>query len=301
VLFSDCKLFHDIARLRSVSRGAAESGISQSAASQHLQDLERRLGATLLDRTTRPLVVTPAGRLYSDLCRDVLRREADFMEAFSGLSGSPVQALRVASIYSVALTDMARLQEAFGMLGSGTRVEVEYLRPDLVYRAVLDGTADLGLVSYPEARRDLHVIPWRAEPMTVAVAPDHPFSSRVGLIPKDLDGERFVAFDEELAIRQELDRFLRSENVRVDITMHFDNIQMVKEAVALGQGLSILPDRTMQFEIEQKRLVSIPLHAPGLFRPVGIIHRRKKLPRAGALFIDLLTGNSIPDRVPTHI
>jgi DNA-binding transcriptional LysR family regulator len=133
------------------------------------------------------------------------------------------------------------------------------------------------------------------------VAPDHPFSSRVGLIPKDLDGERFVAFDEELAIRQELDRFLRSENVRVDITMHFDNIQMVKEAVALGQGLSILPDRTMQFEIEQKRLVSIPLHAPGLFRPVGIIHRRKKLPRAGALFIDLLTGNSIPDRVPTHI
>ncbi len=58
--------------------------------------------------------------------------------------------------------------------------------------------------------------------------------------------------------------------------MHFDNIQMIKEAVALGQGISILPARTMQAEIEQGRLVAVPLHAPGLVRPVGIVHRRKK-------------------------
>ena len=298
VLFSDCKLFHDIARMRSVSRGAAANAISQSAASQHLQDLERRLGATLLDRTTRPLVVTPAGSLYADLCRDVLRREEELLQGLEALKGSPAVLLRVASIYSVALTDMARLQEEFGALCPEARVEVEYLRPDLVYRAVLDGTADLGLVSYPEGRRDLNVIPWRAEPMTVAMAPDHPLATRVALVPADLDGERYVAFDQELAIRQDLDRFLRSEGVRVEITMHFDNIQMVKEAVALGQGVSILPDRTMQAEIEQKRLISVPLNAPGLFRPVGIIHRKKKLARAGALFIDLLTGNAAPVLLP---
>ncbi len=280
-----------MARMRSVSRGAAASGISQSAASQHLQELERRIGVTLLDRTTRPLAVTPAGQLYSDLCREVLRREEDFLHGLEGLKGTRPVVLRVASIYSVALTDMSRLQREFAVMCPEARVEVEYLRPDLVYSAVLEGSADLGLVSYPESRRDLNVIPWRAEPMTVAMSPDHALARRVSLVPRDLDGERYVAFDQELAIRRELDRFLRSENVRVEVTMHFDNIQMVKEAVALGQGVSILPDRTMQSEIEQRRLVSVPLDAPGLFRPVGIIHRRRKLPRTGALFIDLLTGN----------
>ena len=58
--------------------------------------------------------------------------------------------------------------------------------------------------------------------------------------------------------------------------MHFDNIQMIKEAVALGQGISILPARTMQAEIEQGRLVAVKLNAPGLARPLGIVHRRKK-------------------------
>ena len=51
---------------------------------------------------------------------------------------------------------------------------------------------------------------------------------------------------------------------------------MIKEAVALGQGISILPARTMQAEIEQGRLVAVKLNAPGLARPVGIVHRRRK-------------------------
>ena len=52
--------------------------VSQSAASQHVQDLERALGIILLDRSTRPLVVNAAGQLYSDFCRDVLRRKEEF-------------------------------------------------------------------------------------------------------------------------------------------------------------------------------------------------------------------------------
>ncbi len=295
VLFSNCKLFRDIAQLHSVSRGAAENQISQSAASQHLQDLERRLGATLLDRTTRPLVLTPAGQLYLNLCRDVLRREEEFRQTLAALADAAHEApLRVASIYSIALTDMARLREEFTNLCPGVRLNVEYWRPDLVYQAVLEGRADLGLVSYPEARRDLTIIPWRAEQMAVAVRPDHPFATRLGLMPKDLDGEQYVAFDEELAIRRELDRFLRSADVQVQVAMHFDNIQMVKEAVALGHGISILPDKTMQLEIEQRRLVAVPIQAPGLFRPVGIIHRRKKISCAAATFVELLLGSGVP-------
>ena len=81
MIFGDCKLFRDVAQARSLSRAATMNGISQSAATQHIQELEKQLGVMLLDRSTRPLGLTAAGRLYADLCRDVLRREEDFTAA----------------------------------------------------------------------------------------------------------------------------------------------------------------------------------------------------------------------------
>ncbi len=112
------------------------------------------------------------------------------------------------------------------------------------------------------------------------------------LVPADLNGQDFIGFDEDLSIRRELDRFLRAQGVEVQLAMHFDNIQMIKEAVALGQGISILPARTMQAEIAQGRLVAVRLNAPGLVRPVGIVHRRrKKLNRATDALLGMLVAS----------
>jgi LysR family transcriptional regulator, transcriptional activator of the cysJI operon len=289
VIFEDCKLFRDIVQSRSVSRGASLNGISQSAASQHLQEMERRLELTLLDRSVRPLEITPAGKLYYDLCRDVLRREDEFRSACDLLKKHVDGQIRVASIYSIGLSEMTRLRTEFELRFPEAELKVEFARPDRIYEAVLADDADLGLVSYPESSRDLTVIPWREEQMSLAAAPSHPLAAKSVIELKDLDGEEFIGFDEELPIRRHIDRFLREAGIEVHVAMKFDNLQMIKEAVALGSGISILPDRSMQAEIEQGRLVSIPLLAPGLVRPVGIVHRRrKKLNRAAQSFLDLL-------------
>ncbi len=289
VLFGDCKLFRDVAHARSLSRAATINGISQSAATQHIQELEKRLGVQLLDRSTRPLGLTPGGKLYAELCRDILRREEDFAAALDEIKADAEGTVRVASIYSIGLSDMPHLRDEFLRACPGAQLHIEYLRPDKVYEAVLEGQADLGFISYPEHRRDLTVIPWREERMTVAVYPSHPLAGREILLPADLDGQDFIAFDEEVIIRRELDRFFRDHGVSISIVMQFDNIQSIKEAVVLGSGISILPERTMQTEVEQNRLVSIPLHAPELIRPTGIIHRKKKkLTRAGREFLNLV-------------
>lgn len=129
--------------------------------------------------------------------------------------------------------------------------------------------------------------------MHVAVPPSHPFASRDEVFPADLTGQDFIGFDEDLRIRRELDRFLRAQAVEVNLVMHFDNIQMIKEAVALGSGISILPARTMQAEIEQGRLVAVKLHAPELVRPVGILHRkRKKFNSATRALLGMLVGTT---------
>jgi len=274
--YESLKLFKDIAQARSFSRGAAMNSVSQSAASQHVQDLEKWLGTQLLDRATRPLAVTPAGHLYADFCRDVLRRKEEFEVALDRLKVDVEGTVHVASIYSIGLSEMAQLQEEFSRRQPHANLSVEFLRPEKVYESVLADQADLGLVSYAEPSREITVIPWREEEMLVATAPDHPLARRTQVLPEDLNGLEFIGFDEDLPIRREVDRFLKEKGIEVTRTLHFDNLQMIKEAVAHGAGISILPARIMRDEVMQGRLVAIPIAASKLFRPLGIIHRKKK-------------------------
>jgi LysR family transcriptional regulator, transcriptional activator of the cysJI operon len=283
------KLFKDIAQTRSFSRGASLNDVSQSAASQHVQELEHQFGITLLDRSTRPLTVTEPGKLYLDMCRDVLRKRDEFLVELERMKSEVEGSVRVASIYSVGLSEMSRLEQEFSRRHPQARLEVEYLRPEKVYEAVVSDQVDLGLMSYAEPTKEVRVLPWREEQMVVAVSPHHPLANRAEVRPEDLDGLDFVGFDDDLPIRRDIDRFLREQRVHVNVTLHFDNLQMIKEAVAHGSGVSIMPARIMEEEVRQGRLVPVPIAGFQLFRPVGIVHRRKKrFHRAGQAFLELL-------------
>src|SRR5258705_12841435 len=66
------RLYCDVVRHRSFSRGAAQNVVSQSAARQAMQQLEGELGVALLARTKRPFVVTPEGQAFYEACRGLL-------------------------------------------------------------------------------------------------------------------------------------------------------------------------------------------------------------------------------------
>ncbi len=289
VTLDQLKLFRDIAHFRSVSRAAKGHGVSQSAASQHVQEIERLLETPLLDRTTRPLGLTEAGRLYYDFCRDVLRREQEFYDALNQIKGRVEGAVRVAAIYSVGILDMSRLEQELSRRMPAAELQVEYLRPEKVYEAVVNEQADLGILSYPASTKDVVAVPWREEKMMVAVAPSHSLASRKILSIADLAGHDFVGFDDDLRVGKEVLHYLRRSHAQVNVVMHFDNIQTMKEAVALGTAISILPVRVLGTDIEQGRLVAIPIKGCTLTRPLGIIHlRRKNLNRAMQVFLELL-------------
>jgi len=184
---------------------------------------------------------------------------------------------------------MSQLEEEFSRRHPQARLEVEYLRPEKVYEAVVTDHADLGLMSYAEPSKEVVVLEWRKEQMVVAASPYHELAQASEVRPEQLEGFDFVGFDEDLPIRREIDRFLREHHVHVNVTMHFDNLQMIKEAVAHGSGISIMPARVMEAEVRQGRLVPIPIAGFDLYRPLGIVHRRKKrFHRAGQAFLDLL-------------
>src|SRR6185503_3228638 len=229
------KLYCDVVRLRSFSRGAATNAVSQSAASQAIQQLEGDL--------------------------DAVRERVE-------------GTVRVAAIYSVGLHDMSRHMQPFMAAYPQARVLLECLHPHKVVEAVVEDEADVGILSYPVATRALTVLPLRMEPMVLVTHPSHPLARRRRVSPADLDGARFVAFDHDLPIRRAIDRALKQHGVKVDVAMEFDNVETIKQAIGIAAGISILPAPTVQKESEMRTLAAVELALPGLVRPVAIIHRR---------------------------
>src|SRR5205814_9583158 len=131
---------------------------------------------------------------------------------------------------------------------------------------------DLGILCYPPAARSLPVVRRRAEPMAVGSDPDHPFARRRLVMPADLNGGRFIAFDRALPTRKAIDRALRQHGTRANIVMEFDNIETIKQAIIIAAGVSILPRHTVQKEAGIRTLTAGTLGVPDLARPVGIIY-----------------------------
>jgi len=290
------KIFCDVVRLRSFSQGAEANGVLQSAASQAVGGLERQLGATLLDRSHRPFVLTRQGKLFYDGCREILCQYADLEANVRTEQANGNAIVRVAAIYSVGLGDMSRYIQRFSQSHPAVRVQVEYLHPDRVQERVLEDAVDFGIVSFPKRHKELTIIPWRTEPMVVACAPGHRLSRASRVCLADLAGEKFVAFDRGLTIRQQMDRLLKRHRVRVEVAMEFDNIEAIKRAVEVGAGIAILPEPTLAREAALHTLAAIPLADAEIARPLGIIHRRgKKFGANLQPFLELLRSQKEPE------
>jgi DNA-binding transcriptional LysR family regulator len=308
------KVFCDVARCRSfsqaaklqVSAGRNGKGLTQSAVSQTILQLEKHLGVQLIDRSVRPLQLTSLGQRFYERCRELVEQYLE-LEASIRSAGAEAEAnVQVAAIYSVGLGDMGKYVERFKVEQPHARVHIDYLHPDRVYEKVGNGSADFGLVSFPRASRKWEVIPWRDEEMVLACAPSHPLAGRRSIRPSEFTGEKYVAFDQALTIRRQIDKFLRKHAIAVEVVCELDNVESIKKAVEELSGVALLPEPTLRREVKSGTLVALPLSGTRLVRPLGIIMRRHHRLGAAALrFMELLrsAGDSHaprPDRPEAH-
>jgi DNA-binding transcriptional LysR family regulator len=283
------KLFCDVVRNQSFSLAARENHVTQSAVSQVVSQLEKRLGVLLINRSNRPLAPTAIGKAYYEGCKELVDKYLELEASIRKAPPELTMTVQVAAIYSVGLGDMGQYVEHFAVQYPHVQVQIEYLHPAQVYEKVLDGTADFGLVSYPPKSRELRTLPWREEEMLLACSPQHPLAGYPAIRLEQLAGETYVGFNKKLTIRRKVDQFLRGRGVAVKVALELDNIESIKKAIEDSVGVALLPEPTLRREVQAGTLVAIPLVGCRLVRPLGIIWRRDHpLSSSASRFIELL-------------
>ncbi len=285
------KIFSDLVESQSFSRAAKLNGITQSAVSQQLRSMEKHFNVLIVDRSQKQFRLTPEGGKLYESAKDILYRyeklASELQEMRKVISGT----IHISTIYSIGLHELPPYIKQFLVEYPAVNVRVEYRRSNLVYEDVFHNAVDMGLVAFPQKHRQLEIIPFLEDRLVLICTPNHHLANRKILEVKELAGEKFIGFDQDIPTRRATDAIFKEHRIEVEPVMEFDNIETVKRAVEIDAGVAIVPSATVQQEIKQGTLKAVALKGKQFTRPLAIIHRKGRiLSPAIKKFISTLTG-----------
>jgi len=253
-----------LAEMGSMSRAAEHLCITHSALSQQFKQLEAQYGVSLFERKSQPLRLTPSGERLMNLAREVVRRIDDAERDIARIAGGSAGTLRIAlechSCFDWLMPALDRL------LNEWPEVEqdlVSGLTPDPV-TLVLNNEADLAVHSEPENRDGVTYHSLFDFEMVGCCSPRHMLAGRPYLKPEDFAAETLIHYPVDDRQLDGIREFLKPAGVDPDRRTAELTVAII-QLVASGRGLAMLPTWTIQPQVEQGYIRSLPLGKNGLW------------------------------------
>jgi|GEM_PF-580991 len=225
----------------SVSRAAQRLFRSQPAVTRQIATLEGELGVSLLDRSSKGVKPTAAGRAVLERARSLLR-DAQALREVAGAGEEMAGTLRIACSDTVArywlAPHLGRFASRFPKVGLELDLSVS---PEIADR-VAHGLSDVGFVLLPLQHPSLsHRVVLRYRHVAAFARGGAP-TSEGAVAPQDLAGSTLVLLGKRTRSRQLIEDGFRRKGLRPDRIVEVGNVSVQKELVRVGLGVGVLPD-----------------------------------------------------------
>lgn len=238
------RYFVAVARERNFSRAAEVLHIAQPPLSRQIQQLEDTLGATLIDRSSRPLTLTEAGRFFYEQATQMITRMEHIREQTRRIALSRREIFIIGCVSSTLYSGIPDLVRRMRVRWPELGIEFREMISVEQMAALKDGRIDLGFGRVRFSDPDVERITLREERLVVAFPKNHPKSlSATPIALSEIGGETLVVYpskprpsfaDEVLGLFAEL-------NVEPGMVDEVREIQTALGLVAAGAGLCIIP------------------------------------------------------------
>ena len=261
--------FVSLAETRSFSRSAQLRHVTQPAFSRRIQALEAWAGLDLVDRSSYPTRLTPAGETFHGQALEVLGSLQATRNMMRGLQAGGADMIEFAVPHTLAFTFFPTwvmdLRKRFGAMKSRL---IALNVHDAVMR-MTEGSCDL-LVAYHHASQPLQLSPDRYEMLSLGAETLAPYA-KGGPDGQPLfrlaaaDGARipFLGYASGAYMARLVDQILKSTAVlpHLDTVYETDMAEGLKAMALEGHGIAFLPSSSVRKELRARRLVSAaPLH-----------------------------------------
>lgn len=269
------EIFATVVQAGSFSAAAQTFPMTQPAVSQHIQDLENSLGTALFIRGRRGVTLTAAGETLYDYTQRILKLVAEAESQVTNVENIVSGQLTIGATPGVStylLPDwLSGFREKFPQLNVAlqTGVTTKNIQAVMEHRldvAIVEGELD------KINRKGLGNLVLRPVDMVMVVGQGHAWSKRDIVALSELDGQNFIARQANSRTRVWTDSVLNKAGVKPKIVAEYDNQEAIKQSVMSNMGVAIMPDYSIDRELEAGLMRSISIENVMLQREIKLLY-----------------------------
>lgn len=267
------EVFLTIARHGSINRAAQALFLAQSTLTHRLKQLERQIGTPLFVRTASGVTLTGEGRRLLPIAANIIEQMRTFTQ-----QKEQRQPLSIVAGKAFVAYELPRLLGQYRQANPHFTCYVRSTLYEESLNALLTGAADIAFLGSEMYHPHIHQEFLPSDRILLVTTPRHPWADRFPGFP-DWGTEEMIVFGNHTApYRQRVDRYLAQQGVFPNIIMELDSFGAVKKMVEQSLGIAMLPERIIQDELSDGRLVAHDIAEGTLTRPtlIAYLHPKKE-------------------------
>lgn len=265
------RYFASLARLRHFGRAAADCAVSQPALSMQIRELEREIGAELVERRPGEIALTPTGREVAQRAERILSATRDLVD-FARHSETLAGSLKVGIIPTLAPYLLPRLLPRLQRAYPSLRLDLRETQTATLVGELIGGDLDCALLALPIDHGDVETTALFKDRFLLAAPADEPLPRRA-LKAADVDQSRLILLEEGHCLRDQALAFCATRRDSA-AALGSTSLATVMQMVANGYGVTLVPEIAADVEVRDERVALKRFAAPEPGRTIGLAWRK---------------------------
>lgn len=269
-----------------MNKAAKKLHLSQPSISLAIAELEEHYGVKLFERLSQRLYLTKDGELLLSFSRHILdsyKQMEDMMN--QSVEKTQIQIGCSISIGTCLINDI--LDEIERVLPQ-CEFHVKVMNSSEVEQALLTNQIDIGLIEGVVVDECLTSIPMCKDELVIVCGKKHPFANKKEMTLESLHGQNYVSRESGSTERNQYEQFLEQNGIELNRIFCSTNTEAIKNAVIHGRGIAIFSKRMIDKEVEDGRLIVLPIEGVRVIRDFHfVIHKNKYMSKALQIIQDI--------------
>jgi LysR family transcriptional regulator for metE and metH len=284
-------LIKTIAETGNLTRAAEKLCLTQSALSQQLQDIEKKLEAPLFFRTSKKMILTPAGERLLQTAQGVLDQlriaELDIGKLVHGETGLLRIGTTCLLCYKWLPAIMKSLQAIY------PKIEMELWTPPDYTKSLLDRQLDIVITTTFDKHPDIYFAPLFEDEIVVIMNPQNPLSAKPFVSTDDFTGVTLISYRDP--VKGDLYQYyLAPAGIKIGKSMRVEHPQAAVEMVKAGFGISLFPRWSVESQLKSEELYGKKFTKKGVHLTWGVASLKDAKPPAYQKeFVNLIVGKEV--------
>jgi DNA-binding transcriptional LysR family regulator len=273
--------FLEAAEHLNFSEAAKNLHLAQSTISHHIKMLEQEMNVELFDRSGGGLELTEAGRLLLPWARKIIKQSIEMQQVMASLENGIVGHLRIACSTTAGKYVLPQLAARFCQRYPRIRVSILSCMPTRVTHRLLDGEANLGVVSREIEDPSLEYQDFFKDSINLIVPKDHPWAVRTSIEPEEIIDEPIIMREVTSGTRRVLLSELAKHDISLDdlnVFLELGNAEAIVRTVAAGYGISFVSSLASACPLDRGNVVHVLTRGLDLHRRIYMVRKKLAVP-----------------------